>query len=427
MKTTTLATLFIPAFLMACAGPDSGRPDPPVRAAPVRKATAAPPEASPSARQVAPAFGEPVSRASNAFAFDLYDRLAATDGNLAFSPASISIALSMTAAGARTETAKQMHRVLHFPDDAGAIHRGYSALIQGWRSVDGAEVAVANRLYGQQGYAIAPAFLALNADRYGAPLQPVDFAGAPDDQRRLINGWVAKRTRERILDLIPVGGIKASTKLVLANALYFKSGWATGFDPHHTTRHAFTNADGRGTEVDMMQQVTVIDHAEVDGAVVAQLPYRDGRFAMMFAMPKSGHSLAPLEAALSHDRLDAWAGALSPKRRKLRLPRVEIKPGDAVKLSAHLAAMGMPSAFGGGADFSGIASGLFIDEVYHKAFVAIDELGTEAAAATAVVMAESGVPSLPEAIALSFDRPYLFFLRDLKSGMVVFAGRVASV
>ena len=404
----------------------------------------APPSAQPTAQpsaspagNIAPtspvAAGGPAStavQASNGFGLALYQRLAAKPGNLAFSPASISLALAMTYAGAKGDTATQMAVTLQAGPDAKAFHGAWASQLSAWQGNQDVEIAVANRLFGDQHYSFEAPYLALTKSRYGAPLQPVDFAGAPERQRVMINGWVAKQTHDRIQDLIPPQGVTPDTRMALVNAMYFKGSWAEPFNDKVTRDGAFTTADGAKVTTPMMTNTTFAKYGEHEGVQLMELGYEGGRFATLFVLPAPSAKIGDLESKLDKARLDAWTGALHGERTSIRLPRFTIEPGPAVELSTPLRAMGMELPFvRGKADFSGITNPanpedrLFIEKVYHKTFVSMNEAGTEAAAATAVMMARAGgAPMDPKRF--HADRPFLFFIRDTASNLVMFAGRV---
>jgi len=377
---------------------------------------------------------------SNHFGFDLYQRLREEKGNLALSPASISLALAMTYAGAKGDTAAEMAKVLGFPQDSEELHGGWASLLEAWQQTppapDGSapayEIAVANRLFGDQSYTFEAPFLALTEKRYGAPLERLVFKGKAEEQRQHINGWVKQQTRDRIVDLIPPRGLSDETRLVLTNALYFKAEWDATFDKKRTKDGPFTTADGQQVKVPMMQQTTWGRYAEVDGTQLLQLGYKGDRFAMMFVLPGKDRQLADVEQTLTGDLLDTWLADLKSERVAVALPRFKVEPPKSVELRKTLEAMGMKLAFQRlDADFTGIANPpkkedrLYIDKIFHKAFVAVDEAGTEAAAATAVVMARAGgMPAEPKIFRA--DRPFLFFLRDTRSKLVLFIGRVTN-
>lgn len=361
-----------------------------------------------------------ISQSANDFGFALWQRVRDTEGNLSISPSSISLALGMTFAGARGQTADEMRRTLRFGRDDDATHRALGGLTGRWnRTGRPYEMSVANRLFGAQGFRFEPSFLTVVRDRYGAPLEPVDF-GQSEQARRRINGWVEDRTRDRIRDLLPAGSIDAGTRLVLTNALYFKGRWAAQFDPADTRTGAF-QAPRRAVQVPLMHRTGDYRHARVDGVQIIELPYRGDELAMDVILPERPDGLAALEARLSPEALARWLEAMHEQEVQLTLPRFRISPAASIRLRDPLSAMGMTSAFGAGADFSGMAPGLWIDDVYHKTFVEVNEEGTEAAAATAVVMTESA--AMHESF--TADRPFLFLIRDVQTGAVIFIGRVA--
>lgn len=371
----------------------------------------------------------PAVTASNAFGFAFHREIMGAEGNLAYSPASISMALAMTYAGAKGDTADEMKKTLRFPAKADALHGGWASVISGWQGAEHVEISVANRLYGDKKYTFEAPYLALTKSRYGAPLLSVDFAGAPEAQRTLINDWVEKQTRDRIEDLIPAGGVSGDTRMALVNALYFKSQWATPFDTKRTADAAFAAPKGSVT-VPMMTQTEHMSYAEVDGVKLAQRSYKNGDFATLFVLPEKADGLAELENKLDAKLFTSWTSALSGERVEMKLPRFEIEQKEPLELGGMLQKLGMSAAFQrGAADFTGITNPknpedrLFIEKVYHKAFIGMDEAGTEAAAATAVMMGRAGgMPSEPKAF--HADRPFLFFIRDAVTGLVMFTGRV---
>ncbi len=441
----TRSKLSLPILaLLASSACDAGTPPSttgPGPSAPTPEASATAPQPSASAeRPVAdPPKTEPVKPggpaqpavdASNAFGLALFQELGAKAGNLAFSPASISLALAMTYAGAKGETGEQMKKALRFPEAAPELHGGWASVLHRWQNAKDLDIAVANRLYGDQSYTFERHFLGLTKASYGAPLLPVDFAGAPDAQRKLINDWVADTTHKRIEDLIPPPGIDEDTRLVLVNAMYFKAQWQSTFDKERTADAAFA-APGGSVTVPMMHQTEHMKYGEADGAKLCELSYQNEEFATLFVLPTEPNGLAALEKKLDAKVLSTWTSALSSERVDLKLPRFKLEPKGSVELKAPLQKLGMLTAFEREtADFSGIANPknpadrLFVGQVFHKAFVAMDESGTEAAAATAVVMPRAGgMP--PEPKLFHADRPFLFFVRDVKTGLVMFAGRVA--
>lgn len=374
-------------------------------------------------------------RGNAAFALDLHGHLA--DGSAAnqfLSPYSVSVALAMTYAGARGETERQLRETLRYALGQD-VHPAFAALQaaidargqttdpESGDPVDAFELAVANALWGREGYPFSEDYLALVDRYYGGGLRRADFAGDPDGERDRINAWVADATADRIDDLLPAGSIDASTVLVLTNAIYFLAGWRFAFDPADTADAAFTALDGSTSTVPMMRQHLRTNYASVPGAEAVELPYVGDEVSMVLLLPEAG-TFEAFERGLDAEALFGVFEALGDASGDLRLPRFEFETE--VQLSAALADLGMPVAFGAGADFSGMvdegAGDLWIDEVYHQAFVGVDEEGTEAAAATAVVMDESA-PST--SFDLTLDRPFLFVIRDRPTDAVLFLGRVA--
>lgn len=362
------------------------------------------------------------------FALALYRRLSAGPGNLFFSPHSVSSALAMTYAGARGETAAQMADALRFTLPEARLHAAFNALDlalasreKGAEGQDGGgfRLHIAHAIWGQIGAPIERAFLDVLAQSYGAGLHVVDFVNAPEAARGIINDWVERRTEERIRDILPDGAIGPSTRLVLTNAIYFKAAWQFPFKEERTAPGDFTLADGSTVSVPMMTGGARVRYGEGDGYQALEMPYEGGELSMLLVLPSA---LGELEAALDRARLDDVLDSLGERSVSITLPRFRIE--STFDLRPPLSDLGMPIAFSDNADFSGIdgRGGLSISDVIHKAFVSVDEAGTEAAAATAVVIGETAAP-VPATI--RFDRPFLFFIRDHATGAILFIGRVA--
>jgi serpin B len=411
--------------------------------APASVATSAAPMTQTSAATATPtlATADPATSAeiqalansSNAFALDFYAKIRARKGNLVASPFSIHTALAMTWAGAKGETADQMKKVLHLDSDraidvAGGLLRSYGAPDQK------VTIRIANRLFGEKTYVFEAPYLARVNAAFGAPLEPLDFRGAAQQARGHINDWVAKQTEDRIKDLIPEGGITPQTRLVLTNAIYFLGAWATAFKKEATRPAPFFTSKTDQKDVPMMHQSARHRLTATDGVKVLDLPYENGALAMTFVLPNAIDGLDAVEARLTPKMLETWLGAVAPTQVIVSLPKLEIAPAESLSLSDTLAARGMPLAFDEAkADFTRIANPpnpgdrLFISGVIHKAFVKVDEKGTEAAAATAVVMESAGAPLRPTTPPLEFkaDHPFLYLLRDTRTGLILFMGRVA--
>jgi serpin B len=367
---------------------------------------------------------------NSAFAFDLYQILREGRENLFYSPYSISVALAMTYAGARDETERQMADALRFALPQDRLHPAFNGLdLELARRGEGAEgkdeegfrLNVVNAIWGQEGYEFLSEFLDVLAESYGAGLRVLDFEKAPEASRVTINDWVSEQTEGRIEDLIPQGVIDALTRLVLTNAIYFNAAWDNPFEPGLTEDGTFHLPDGGEVSVPMMRQTESLGYAEGEGVQAVELPYDGGELSMVILLPDAGEFEA-FENTLDAGRVDAIVEDISYRQVALSLPKFEVESD--FSLVEALTAMGMPDAFSDAADFSGMTGSrdLFIAEVVHKAFVSVDEAGTEAAAATAVVMVEMAMPEEP--VEVTVDRPFVFLIRDIETGAVLFVGRV---
>lgn len=367
--------------------------------------------------------------ASNQFAFDLYQQVRKKDGNLFVSPASISTALAMTYAGAAGRTEKEMASVLHF-DGHEDIHEGFSTLLQLLNSTgdrNGYSLSTANRLWGVKGYAFEEAFLKLTEDRYRAELESLNF-GKPEEARSQINKWVERQTREKITDLIPPGVLNTGTRLVLTNAIYFQSGWSSEFSKNSTKKAPFKQNAARNVDVQMMQQTDDFPYAEDADVQVLSMPYRGYELSMVVILPKKVEGLAALEKSFTNTQFLHWLELLRSDRPvETYFPKFRMRT--ALMLSETLKSMGMSSAFGDDADFSAMSKSeaLKISDVVHQAYVDVDEKGTEAAAATAVLMAptSAALPSEPpKPVVFRADHPFLFMIMDNRTGAILFMGRM---
>ena len=366
-----------------------------------------------------------LSAGDAAFAVDLYHAVRGEADNLFFSPYSISTALAMTYAGARGETAQQMAETLHFTLPAERLHPAFNALALELAGGEDFVLNVVNSLWGQQGYTFLPEFLDLLAENYGAGLRLLDFAAAPEPARVTINDWVSEQTEDKINDLIPQGGITSDTRLVLVNAIYFNADWLYPFDKDKTHDAPFTLLDGERVTVPMMdwEMPEHVPYTRGEGYQAVELPYVGGKTSLVLIVPDEGE-FAAYEEALTAERLTSLLDDLSTKSVALTMPKFSYDQN--LSLAKTLAEMGMPDAMDAArADFSGMdgTRNLYIGNVFHKAFVAVDEAGTEAAAATAVVMMESAMP-IDDAIKLTVDRPFIFLIRDTGTGALLFLGRV---
>ncbi|MBN1659474.1 MAG: serpin family protein [Anaerolineae bacterium] len=357
------------------------------------------------------------------FALALYQKLRGVEGNLFFSPYSISTALAMTYAGARGSTGAQMAQVLHFGLDQEPLHAAFATLEARLAEVGRqgqVQLKVANALWPYTGYTLLAPFVGLVLRYYGVEITAVDYYD-PEAARLKINAWAEEKTERKIRELIPPGIIDELTRLVLTNAIYFKGSWASQFDPALTRDAPFSVTSERQVQVSMMTKKAEFGYREVDGLQVLELPYAGDDLSMVVLLPGEIDGLADVEARLTQENLERWTRDLWAVEVQAWLPRFEITCP--IELSEALHSMGMVDAFDAD-DFAGMvgADSLHIQAVLHKAFVAVNEEGTEAAAATAVVMGLRCVPPPPPLFRA--DHPFLFLIREKRTGSILFLGRV---
>jgi serpin B len=365
---------------------------------------------------------------NTAFGCELYGELKSEAGNLFLSPFSISTALGMAEAGARGKTREEMDKVLHLPEGAPAAFGAVLRSLNGGPDARkrGFALSTANALWAQKGYPWNAEYKKLVAADYGAGLFDVDFQGRPDAARATINSWVEKETRDKIKDLLPRGSVTPTTRLVLTNAIYFKGDWAEPFKKANTKDLPFTLADGKKAEAPLMHRVGGYRYAETDGYQVLDLPYAGNRLSMTVVLPRKPDALPAVEKELTGEKL---AGVLKglhfEKIVHVHLPKFKVEKS--FTLNKPLTALGMKAAFTGAADFGGMHDGgedLAISAVLHKAFVDVNEEGTEAAAATGVVIAATSIAPPPKPKYFRADRPFLYLIRDHQTGSVLFLGRL---
>ncbi len=370
---------------------------------------------------------EAAAGSNNAFALDLYGALREQEGNLFLSPFSISTALAMTSAGARGETAEQMADVLCFSAE-DKVHRQFGGLGHSIRAREdaGYRLDVANALWVQEDYDLLETFLDTVTENYGAGVRQVDYEGDAEGARKVINAWVEDQTRDKIRDLLQPGILDRLTRLVLTNAIYFKGVWQTPFDKDATNDAPFHVAPGDSIAVPMMYQEERLSYHEDEDVQLLGMPYAGGALSMVVLLPKTNDGLAALERKLGAAKVDQWVSSMHPRKVRVFLPR--FKTTSQFGLGPILAGLGMPLAFDArDADFSGMTGrpDLYISAVVHKAFVDVNEEGTEAAAATAVVMRmKTAMPAEPPTFRA--DHPFLFLIRDTESGAILFLGRMAN-
>lgn len=369
-----------------------------------------------------PADVRSVVASSNTFALELFDVIREEEGNIFLSPYSIATALAMTYAGAAGSTATEMAEVLRIQLSAEDAHPAFGDLVE---SLDRGsesgnyELSVANALWPQTGYTFLESYLSIPKDHYDAMLEELDYAGATEAARLRINAWVEEKTKEKIKGLLHEGDLDAATSLVLTNAIYFKGFWASQFNPEHTRTRPFTLIGGTEVLVPMMYQKAPFKYASLEQLKVLEMPYQGDDLSMIILLPDETDGIGKLEGQLSDESLARWTGAMREIRLEVMFPKFSMS--SRFDLSEVLSGMGMPSAFTPGADFSKMtgARGLYIDKVIHQAFVDVDEKGTEAAAATAVIMTKSA--SINRFVA---NHPFLLLIRDNVTGSILFMGRV---
>lgn len=366
---------------------------------------------------------------NNKFAFDLYGSLQTQDGNLIYSPYSISLALAMTYAGTRGETESQMAQTLRFLQQ-DRLHPTFNALdlqlTERSKTQSNEETPlqlnIANAVWAEQTYPFLPSFLDTMALNYGAGVRLADFVNRYEEARLEINNWVRDRTEDRIKDLIPEGVLDTNTRMALVNAIYFKGDWLAPFNPESTQDAPFHLLEGSEVTVSMMNQDTLIPYATGDGWQAVELAYQGQTAAMDIIVPDEGR-FGEIETSLDHETVSTILSSLQPTSVTLALPKFKYE--SEFGLADQLKTLGMTDAFDPDrADFSGMSerNDLHISEVVHKAFVAVDEKGTEAAAATAVIVGVTSAPVFD--VILTIDRPFMFLIRDIPTGQILFIGRV---
>ncbi|NDJ75935.1 MAG: serpin family protein [Chloroflexi bacterium] len=363
---------------------------------------------------------------NTAFAFDLYQTLRSEEGNLFFSPYSIAAALAMTYGGARGDTEAAMADTLHFTLEQAALHPAFSnlrAYMPGGEGEQDFRLRIANRLWGQTGYGFLPEYVDLLNANYDAGLQELDFAADPDTARLTINDWVAGETEQRIPEFFPPdsNAINQGTRLVLTNAIYFQAAWFFPFDESDTSDDTFSRLDGSPVTVPFMRQTELLGYLAGDGYQVVVLPYANHQARMVIIVPDVG-TFEAFESALDPALLESIRTGVIVHNVTLAMPRWAYTSD--FDLVEALIELGMGVACSPGADFSGMTgtSDLFISAVIHQAEVAVDEAGTEASAATAVILAPSGAPQDP--VILTLDRPFIYLIMDNNTDSVLFMGRV---
>lgn len=365
---------------------------------------------------------------NNDFGLDLYHRLRTQPGNVFFSPYSIASALAMVSTGARNETEAQMIKCLHLSTDQQrntTLHRDLMTSLL--HQPKGYDIRVANALWGQNAHPFKGDFVTGLQRSFRAEGRTLDFAGEAEQSRATINQWVERQTNQKIKDLLPAGSITGLTRLVLTNAIYFKGTWQTPFNKSATRPADFFITGDDKVKTEMMARTASMRYSENDLFQALELPYAGDRLSMVILLPRKRNNLADAETQLNSSMVSQLVQKMTSPKVILNLPR--IKTTYEKSLSSTLKSMGMTDAFDAGkADLSGIdgTRELSISEVYHKAFCEINEEGTEAAAATGVVVARAAAPiNQPPPVEFKADHPYLYMIRDRQTGSILFMGRVA--
>lgn len=381
-----------------------------------------------------------IVQGNNEFALEIYTKLQSQEGNLFFSPYSISTAMAMAYAGARGRTESQIAKVLHFPavvnpatesiislsPDRTHFASEFGKIINDLNNrgkKGNYELNVAKALWGQKGYEFLEEFLRIIDAGYGGQFNDVDFIRATEAARKNINSWVEKKTNNKIKNLIGKGVLDSMTRLVLTNAIYFKGNWASQFKEDRTENAPFTLTDGKKIDIPMMNQSAKFGYMETETFQGLDLPYVNNELSMFILLPKQPDGLKELETTLTYENLSLWISKHHKQKVVVSIPK--FKMTSQFSLVSVLKSMGIEDAFSSDADFSGINGkrDLFISAVIHKAYVDVNEEGTEAAAATAVTMRLTSVGPTQIPV-FRADHPFLFLIRDNKTGSILFIGRV---
>lgn len=369
-----------------------------------------------------------VVKGNTVFALGMYQELSSKEGNLFFSPYSISSALGMTYAGARNNTEKEIKQVLHFPGEPGALCRSFGELQEGLNSVQKAgeiKLSIANAIWYEKSYTFLPSFINLVQNDYKSKVALADFVGNAEAERKVINTWVEKQTNDKIKNLIPMGILNPLTRMVLVNAIYFKGDWESQFKEINTRELDFNVTASKKVKTKMMYQQGDFLLAEDENTQALEMTYKGDRLSMLVLLPKQKNEISELEKTLTAEKLNGLIAKLRDTKVQVTFPKFKVETG--YDLVPPFMKLGMKDAFGKGADFSGMdgTKDLYISAIMHKAFVEVDEKGTEAAAATAVVMTLESVSFSPP-YKFNADHPFLFLIRDNVTGSILFMGRMVN-
>ncbi len=360
---------------------------------------------------------------NNKFSFELYTEIKTNPVNIIYSPFSISTALAMTYTGAKNNTLEEMSNTLYFDKDFNVHNNNFSTLQKNIISENkDVKINIANSLWAQQDYHFLDNFIEINKKYYNAGIQFTDFNGNIEQSRIKINNWVEKETNNKIKDLIKKKTLDNSTRLVLVNAIYFNGAWKSPFEKENNTEEIFYIFSKCETTATYMNKLITGKYYEDKLSRIVEIPYKNNIASMMIILPKKRYGIMDVEKAINEKKLNEYTEKFEYKKIQLSLPKFKFT--SEFELSEQLSKMGMPNAFGSGADFSGMTGNkdLFIDKVIHKAFIEVNEKGTEAAAATAVTMRKTSATF--ETVKVKIDHPFIFIIKDNKTGSILFSGRV---
>lgn len=365
-----------------------------------------------------------VIKANNQFALDLYSELSASDGNVFFSPYSISAALAMTYEGARGKTADEIQSVFHFPADGNLRKPAFASIHNQLNKPNSKyELSVANALWAQKDYKFLESYLTTIKQFYDGNATNLDFINSTEESRETINRWVEDKTNNKIKELFPEDSLNEATRLVLTNAIYFNGTWKKQFEKDQTENEDFKVSSTKKISVPMMSQTdedSKFNYAETNELQMLEMPYEGKKLSMLVLLTKN-NNLRMLESSLSLNKINGWKNKLKKQRVFVNIPKFTFDKK--YSMQKTLAKMGMPTIFTSGADLSGMdgTKDLFVEDVIHKSFIDVNEEGTEAAAATGVAKT-LGMPR--SVTTFHADHPFIFLIQDKKSGNILFLGRV---
>jgi len=368
-----------------------------------------------------------VAEANNLFAFDLYSQYKSNEGNIFYSPYSISTAVAMVYEGAKGQTASEIAKVFYFPLDNEARRNGFKSQYENINQPNQAfKLSTANALWVEKTYSLSPDYLSITSQYYDGNITNLDFKTDSENSRIIINDWIEGKTNDKIKDLIPSGAVGESTRLVLTNAVYFLGNWTNKFTEEATSEQDFRITSSNIIKAQTMHQTNYFNYAEDKGMQALEMNYRGDKLSMIVLLPTASDTKA-LESLLTPEKLKDIRSKLSSNEVQVSLPKFKFETK--YFMADTLKEMGMPTAFKGGiADFSGMSGSkdLYIGSVIHQAYVAIDEDGTEAAAATAVIMETTSIPpqDKPKPKIFKADHPFIFLIQDKETGTILFMGRV---